>query len=372
MKITLSTKLKMKLSRVFAIAFAWGLLGIFDPLFIWCVGQADYMQLKPSYNFIFDLLFTPVAYFVGGLVAAILLVFVMRGRWRKQKFWVGFLANSLIIMAAHFLLSTLAYACIFTNSLDAPFFSPEVWQRAVGYLSTPLHLKNSLITLMITMGTILWIRVNDRFGPGNLMASFLGKYHPPKEEERIFMFLDLKSSTTIAEKLGHIRFHQFLDDVFRDVSDPILFSRGEIYQYVGDEVIVSWTLKKGLENANCITCFFEIVKQLGLLSAFYRKKYDGILPVFKAGLHTGVVTTGEIGEVRRELVHSGDVMNTTARIQAKCNDFNADILISQTLLDKLKLLPASFDVRKMGEHELRGKRNQVVLYTFVLRGLQAE
>jgi adenylate cyclase len=367
MKLLFSTKFKMKFNRVLTIAFVWGLLGFLDPIFIWCVGQAPYMQLKPSYNFVFDLLFTPVAYFVGGLVAAILLVFVLRGRWRKQKFWVGFLANSLIITAAHFLLSTLAYACIFMFNEDAPFFGVEAWHHAISFLSTPLHLKNSLIIFMIAMGTIMWIRVNDRFGPGNLLASFIGKYHPPKEEERIFMFLDLKSSTTIAEKLGHIRFHQFLDDVFRDVSDPILFSRGEIYQYVGDEVIVSWTLKKGLENANCIFCFFEIVKQLSNLSDFYRKKYDGILPIFKAGLHTGQVTTGEIGEIRRELVHSGDVMNTTARIQAKCNDFNANIIISQTLLDKLKMLPASFDLKRLGKQDLRGKQEQVVLYTFEMR-----
>ncbi|WP_044220009.1 hypothetical protein [Chitinophaga pinensis] len=58
------------------------------------------------------------------------------------------------------------------------------------------------------------------------------------------MFLDLNSSTTIAETLGDKRYHAFLKDIFTDITNPILDKKGEIYQYVSDEVIVAWPFRR--------------------------------------------------------------------------------------------------------------------------------
>jgi len=44
-----------------------------------------------------------------------------------------------------------------------------------------------------------------------------GKYYKPKSENRIFMFVDLNSSTTLAEKLGNERYHELLKDFFADI-----------------------------------------------------------------------------------------------------------------------------------------------------------
>ncbi|MGR3301112.1 MAG: hypothetical protein ACUZ8I_01275 [Candidatus Scalindua sp.] len=52
------------------------------------------------------------------------------------------------------------------------------------------------------------------------------------------MFLDLKSSTTIAEEIGHRRYFEFISDFIADVTTPILNNHGEIYQYVGDEIVI--------------------------------------------------------------------------------------------------------------------------------------
>ena len=65
------------------------------------------------------------------------------------------------------------------------------------------------------------------------------------------MFLDLKGSTAIAEKIGNQQFFKLLSDFYSDITDMILQTKGEIYQYVGDEVIVSWTIPKGIEESNC-------------------------------------------------------------------------------------------------------------------------
>ena len=176
------------------------------------------------------------------------------------------------------------------------------------------------------------------------------------------MFLDLRSSTTIAEKLGEIRYFNFLKDVFRHSTPGILHNKGEIYQYVGDEIVVSWKMDKGLNNANCLQCFFDVQVALRQRASYYQDTY-GILPEFKAGLHYGHVMAGEIGLVKRDIVFSGDVLNTTARIQSKCNELGVNILISKYLLEKLVLPPHTFAPERLGDMILRGKQQKVILYT---------
>jgi hypothetical protein len=44
--------------------------------------------------------------------------------------------------------------------------------------------------------------LNDQYGNGGI-SYLTGFYHKPRQEMRIFMFLDMRSSTAIAERLGH-------------------------------------------------------------------------------------------------------------------------------------------------------------------------
>jgi len=216
------------------------------------------------------------------------------------------------------------------------------------------------------MGAVIIIllfvsEVSDNLGQGVLKNFLTGKYHKPREEERIFMFLDMKSSTTIAEKLGHVRYYKLLNDYYADITAAIIQTSGEIYQYVGDEVVVTWKLKDGLKKNNCLHCFFTMKEILVRASEKYINEYE-LVPEFKAGLHYGKVTTGEIGVVKKEIIFTGDVLNTTARIQSSCNFHNADILVSNDLILNLKM-EDDYILTEIGECELRGKDEKVKLQT---------
>lgn len=182
------------------------------------------------------------------------------------------------------------------------------------------------------------------------------------EEERIFMFLDITSSTAIAEQLGHIKYFELLNDFFKDIDEPIGKNKGEIYQYVGDEVVVTWPLHLGVENSNCLNCFFDIVTTIHDLSDGYVEKYD-LVPNFKAGMHYGKVSTGTIGTLKKEVIYTGDVLNTTSRIEGLCNMHGVNLLLSENLREKLpqdmKYIP-----KRIGELILRGKSAKVTLYTY--------
>ena len=86
--------------------------------------------------------------------------------------------------------------------------------------------------------------MDRKLGPGILFQYLTGKYFKPREEERIFMFMDLKSSTAIAEKAGHIMYSKLIQDCYQELTTPVKDNKGEIYQYVGDEVVICWKTKK--------------------------------------------------------------------------------------------------------------------------------
>ena len=208
---------------------------------------------------------------------------------------------------------------------------------------------------------LFYTEVSDNIGQAVLINFFTGKYHKPKQEERVFMFLDMKSSTAIAEKIKHIAYFEMLKDYYADLSEQIIEYDGEIYQYVGDEVVISWKYKPNLMNRDPLDCFFAMKKSLCNQADKYIAKY-GVVPTFKAGIHLGSVTTGEIGEIKKEIIFSGDVLNTTARIQELCNSYKVDILISKDYLDVINPEP-EFTMKALGDTELRGKMQKVSLYT---------
>ncbi|TGE08150.1 adenylate/guanylate cyclase domain-containing protein [Hymenobacter fodinae] len=187
-----------------------------------------------------------------------------------------------------------------------------------------------------------------------------GRYQQPETEERIFLFVDLKDSTHLAELLGNDRYSRLVCDFFRDVSPAIAATRGEVYQYVGDEVVVSWSTATGRQYARCLQCFFEMQRAITARHEAYQDAY-GVVPAFKAGAHGGLVTTVLVGTQHREVVYHGDVLNTTARIQAQCNSLGSRFLISADLRHQLGEQP-EYQFTALGGQALRGKASTTELF----------
>lgn len=221
-----------------------------------------------------------------------------------------------------------------------------------------------LLAIFVSYLVFIFFRhLNRLLGPKTLMRYLTGKYYHPSIESRIFMFLDIKSSTQIAERLDKESYFSLLNTFFRDISDPILERRAEIYQYIGDEVVLTWTLEEGLKDANCIRVFVEIAAAIHANRHHYMEKF-GVVPTFKAGLHYGDVITAEIGDLKKEIVYNGDVLNTTARIEGVCNRFERQLIASEALVSIIQL-PEFTTPESLGKVELRGKTEPVELVALV-------
>ena len=184
-----------------------------------------------------------------------------------------------------------------------------------------------------------------------------GRYHEPREEEFILMFLDLQDSTALAEIMGQRQFFAFINAWLHDMADPIIYNKAEIYKYVGDEVIIIWTMKRGLKKQRCLRLFFDIKDQIMAKQDEYLKQF-GHLPVFKAGLHAGPVVVGEMGDIRSEIAYMGDTVNTAARLKAKCSKYQAEVLISAYLVGRL-IDTHGFKFHELGNLKLKGKKQEI-------------
>ena len=203
--------------------------------------------------------------------------------------------------------------------------------------------------------------MNNKFGPGILLPMLLGKYRKPRVEERIFMFMDLKSSTTYAEKLGHIKYSEMIQTCFLDLNKVIPKYYAEVYQYVGDEVVLTWTKDQGLEKFNCFQFYFAFKEELEKNKEYYIKNF-GLLPEFKASVNIGEITVAEVGDIKREIAYHGDTINTAARIQEMCNVYKSSFLISEALNEYIKKSDL-FSTTYVDERLLKGKTKLVKLYS---------
>jgi adenylate cyclase len=348
--------------KIFWITVGWTIFSVFQFLIglsILLELNCDIAEDAPMFYFMGSLLTGLLAGVIGGSILVLLWE-----KWLRSKNYGIALLYIFWSFVIVFIIVAFCTGLYFeSHKLGVPFYAYEVWYHVFSTAFTLDQLQSFFVWLAVVLITLIILQVNDKYGPGVFRSFLLGQYFQPKREERIFMFLDLRSSTTIAEKLGEVRYFNFIKEVFRDVTPAILNSKGDIYQYVGDEIVISWKMENGIRNANCIQCFFEIQQALRRQSAYYKSTYDNIAPEFKAGLHYGHVMAGEVGVVKRDIVYSGDVLNTAARIQSKCNELGVNILFSKYLLDKLRLKPNLFDPQKMGDIGLRGKQEKVILYT---------
>ena len=216
-----------------------------------------------------------------------------------------------------------------------------------------------LYTLILTSAIAFVQQISQKMGQNVLWNFIIGRYRVPREEERIFMFLDINHSTTIAEKLGDIKFSNLINDIIFDLSQSILSTYGEIYRYVGDEMVVTWKIKKGLKNANCLRCFFQAKFSIRSNREKYIKTY-GFLPSFSAGFHCGKVIVGEIGDVKSQISFFGDILYQTATIEKMCKQVDKDNLVSEALVKRISL-PEIYNMKLVSS--LKHSQKSIDLYT---------
>ena len=293
----------------------------------------------------------------GALISVLVggyLFFVRDGRLRhwfqRRGFWTDLVLSSAIVLTL-FLVGR-ALGQVLTT------FQPRRFLTSF----RDAHLVYAVPFFVVLAVTIQFVFQMNRMVGANVLGYFMaGVYRHPKAEERIFLFLDLEGSTKLAESLGSARYFELLRRFVDDLTEPVLQWEGEIYQYAGDEVLITWSLAAGLRRANCVRCFFDVQTTVDANASRYEREF-GTIPRFRGGLHGGTVTGGELGDLRQQIVFVGDILNTAARLEEYAKRSSLDLVISGTLLERLTLPPGVVATHR-GDLALRGKEALVAAYS---------
>ena len=360
--MALHPKYQRFLSQVLVFSIIWGIFGlIYVILEKGIMGDSTiYPATKNNYDFKNALIYTTLGSFIIGTFQGLTEVLWMKNIFINKPFWQKILFKGsfyFIIIIISLVGITLAANSVRYNASP---FSPEVIASLKAFYNEFAFWSIVIYGFLVADVALFFSEVRDYLG-SNIFSNYsFGTYYNPNIENRIFMFLDMKSSTSIAEKLGHYKYFNLIKNYYADMTDAILETDGEIYQYVGDEIVVTWLESDGVLHNNCLNCFKKIGDSVLARKEYYMKTF-GFVPEFKAGLHVGEVTAGEIGTLKKEIIYSGDVLNTAARIQALCNTYQARVLISEKLKDKFTDVER-WDIEEIGTISLRGKAKPMHLF----------
>ena len=196
----------------------------------------------------------------------------------------------------------------------------------------------------------------------NVLSNFVtGKYRRPKAEQRYFLFADMVDSTKLAESLGNMKFHELLVQVFEVLTEPILEARGEIYEYVGDEIIVSWKAGPDRSGDRCAECALNMQHSLDVHEASFVERF-GVVPRIRIALHVGEVIVGQLGVAKQKISFLGDVLNTTARIVDRAKEEGVDFLTTAEVVNRIRP-PEGYEWQSRDSFTPRGKQEEIHLYT---------
>ena len=214
-----------------------------------------------------------------------------------------------------------------------------------------------IYSAVLSVAMNLGIGISNIIGPRAFLNFVTGRYHSPVEESRFVLFVDIAGSTGLAERLGGVGIHRFLDRTFRLLTLAVVDYRGEILSYVGDEVIVTWPERSGAVDCRPLRCFIAMRDELARASSQFEHEFAAV-PRIRGSLHFGTVIVGEIGDVKRAIVFNGDVMNTAARLEELSRNVDGGFLASRAAMERFSSKPP-FAVRDLGRLPICGRADGI-------------
>jgi adenylate cyclase len=348
---------RYEFKSILLIAICWTIVDFLFFLQRRAAGLSSPKYSSPEINLTQEILLRELNVFLVSLIIGYFLVSFLRHYLRNASLWFNIFVKTVLLVVAAFVMNFFIYVTyewlIAGRSLQSGIdkFQHNMFQ-------TPWLLQKMPEWIVLFILTLLAIEVNEKYSRGVFINIMLGRYLHPREENRIIMFLDLRDSTPIAEKLGSKEYFQFIGDFIFYISEGILSHEGRIYQYVGDEIVIWWPASRANARKS-IAALITSRKVLNKQGERFRRKY-GMLPEYKAGIHVGTVTVGQVGIIKKDLVMSGDAINTAARIRSACTELNHKFLVSKDLMDLLDL--EDWQTDNLGPIDLKGKNQTIELF----------
>ena len=177
------------------------------------------------------------------------------------------------------------------------------------------------------------------------------------------LFCDIRSFTSLSEKMTPQELVDFLNDFFKRMTSPISENRGFVDKFIGDCVMALFSIP---EESNAVEALCSVKAAIGMqqqIDSFNKdhdRSGDNLLRV-GVGIHSGPVIIGTVGsEERMESTVTGDTVNLAARLEGLTKFYKSKILISQSTYDFIKD-DKSLEFRELDLVQVKGKEEPVTI-----------
>lgn len=350
-----STVARYRLRRIVVISLAWTLIDLF--LYYRNVSSGSNIDYPYHENDLSAYLLRFAFFMIVGFLMSWLLLKELKIIFRNYSLLVGWLIKACLILVIAYAATIILFFLHYILIKGVSFEETSIRFREY-FLHTRLMTESLLFWLVMLLSAQIIVEIDQKYSPGVFWEILTGKYLKPRNEKRIIMFLDLKDSTPISEQLGHGKYFLFIKDFIYYVSNAVLQNNGMIYQYVGDEMVVTWPYNK----KNILKSISTVIESRSAIQrkADHFKRTYGMIPDFRVGLHAGYVTIGEIGVIKKDIAISGEAMNIAARIRGACNELNQKFVVSKEYFDTGIL--KSWQGEDLGQVSLKGVDESIQLY----------
>ena len=299
-----------------------------------------------------DKLFGVVAGATLALPIVVFEVFIVHGRigegLRRMPLW-----ELTLISASVWTLSIAAAILVITPAiLDLENFP--------NWYDEKRFAQDLIVALIVVLLINFSVRILSLMGGRVLINFLLGRYYRPLREQQVFMFVDFLDARGMSRRLGDLRAQSLISAVLFDIDASVTEFGGENHRYFGDELVVTWPLRRAVKDGRCLQCALEIIRQLRANARRYHDKF-GEAPRLRIALHGGWVVASEIGDDRREIVYFGDTINTAARLRGLAKKIRRNLVVSAALLDQIRV-PEGVRSEDMGAFTLSGKAQPTRVY----------
>ena len=184
------------------------------------------------------------------------------------------------------------------------------------------------------------------------------------EEYVVAMFVDMRGSTNLGERVLAYDVVFILNRFFTELSEALAATHGHYAQFAGDGLMALYGLDPGRKQLACrdaLAGAADMFSRINRLNSQLQKEFNESVQM-GIGIHGGDAIVGTMGPPRTPLLTAvGDNINIAARLEAKTKELGCDLIVS---IETLEAGGIDYDGDNVHELEVRGRNQQVRVGSF--------
>jgi adenylate cyclase len=182
-----------------------------------------------------------------------------------------------------------------------------------------------------------------------------------ESKEMTVLFADVRSFTSISEKLSAQELKDLLNRYFTPMTEIIFSQQGTIDKYVGDMIMAFWgaPLPDDNQKEHAVATALLMLEKVNALHEEFKSLHYPAINI-GIGINTGMMNVGDMGSIyRRAYTVLGDAVNLGSRLESITKFYGVTCLISEATKTGLE---HKFVFRDIDYIQVKGKKEPIRVF----------